>query len=227
MAKTNGTSAAASVFLMEGAPSIKSAFESYASHVKANAADSLSPKLRAMIGVVIGLIIPSKPLVNAYLEEAGKLATKPEIAESVMAAAALRAGGAIGYGRLAFKLIENRQFHEPEGNRSQIQQDREYMTHLRKANPGSFDRLLSFMAALHQPQLVLPAKHYELMAVAGATITQCVYCLEKHVNDAKKVGASDREIADVVHMAVVLRAESVMHDCENERLIELLMNFSE
>lgn len=207
---------------MEAAPAIRSALESYVDRAKADALGSLGPKLDSLIGLVIGLTIPSRPLARACLQAAKSVASKAEIAETVMAAAALRAGGAIGYGRLAFKLIENRQSQEPEANLSQIQKDREYMTQLRKANPGGFDCLHRFMDALHQPQLALPAKHYELMAVAGATITQCVYCLEKHANDAKKAGASDREIADVVHRAVTSRAEAVVHEFEDEGLMSIL-----
>ncbi len=214
--------AQAYVFLAQGAPSIKTAFESYADRTRADAFESLGPKLSALMGVVISLIIPCKSLAKAHLREARNLATQAEIAETVMAAAALRAGGAIGYGRLAFKLIANRRCGEPERDLTEIQRDREYMTQLRKANPGSFDSLHKFMEALHKPHLALPAKHYELMAVAGATITQCVYCLEKHVNDAARAGASDREIADVVHMAVVLRAESVFHETEDGGFMDLL-----
>jgi len=203
-------------FLAQGAPSIKAAFDTYNSRAKADAFESLGPKLSTLISVVISLVMSSKPLTLVHLEAAKSLVTEAEIAEAVMAAAALRAGGAIGYGRLAFKLIENRQSGEPEEDLTQIQRDRQYMTQLRKANPGSFDCLHRFMESLHKPHLVIPAKHYELMAVAGATITQCVYCLEKHVNDAKKAGASDREIADVVHMAVVLRAESVIGEVASD-----------
>lgn len=227
MTAANDLTSSASILLMEGAPSIRSAFESYADHVKADAFESLSPKLTSLIGVVVGLTIPSRPLTRSYLQAAKEFATKVEISETVMAAAALRAGGAIGYGRLVFKLIENRQSVEPEANLSQIQRDREYMTQLRKANPGSFDCLHRFMESLHKPHLALPAKYYELMAVAGATITQCVYCLEKHVNDAKKAGASDREIADVVHMAVILRAESVVYEFEDDDLKKILGEFTE
>ncbi len=212
-------------FLQQGSQDTFSSFEHYADLAKADATASIGDKLRSLIGLAIGLIIPSKPLARAYLLEAKDLATKAEIAETVMAAAALRAGGAIGYGRLSFKLMESGNTEEPSDDRSRILRDREYMTQLRKANPGSFDGLAKFMESLHKPQMALPAKHYELIAVAGATITQCVYCLEKHVNDAKKAGANNREIADVVHMAVILRAKAVMHECEDNELTELLNSF--
>lgn len=212
------------IFLRQGASSIISALESYANQVHVDATDSLSPKLRGLIGLAIGLIIPSKPLVKRYLLEVKGFATKAEIAETFTAAAALRAGGAIGYGRLVFKLTESQESLEPEGDRSRIQRDRQYMTQLRKANPGAFDGLARFMEALHKPNLALPAKHYELIAVAGATITQCIYCLEKHVNDARKAGASDREIADVVHVAVVSRAEAVLSACDEYNLNEIFQN---
>lgn len=211
MLQDNGLPVGANNFLRNECPSIISAFDAYASETKESASNSLTPKLSALIGLVISLVINSKGLVDFYSKKAKNIANSAEIAEAVMAASALRAGGAIGYGRLAFKLLEENQNNEAGEGRSQIHKDREYMTHLRKANPAPFDRLVGFMESLHKSHNVLPAKHYELMAVAGATITQCIYCLEKHVNDAKKAGASHREIADVVHMAVVLRAESTIH----------------
>ncbi|GLC91811.1 hypothetical protein Tamer19_12190 [Cupriavidus sp. TA19] len=225
MFQDNGLPVSTTDFLKKECPSIAFAFDAYASETKASASDSLTPKLSALIGLVISLVIPCKGLVDFYSKKAKKIANSAEIAEAVMAASALRAGGAIGYGRLAFKLLEENQNNEPEGSRSQIHKDREYMTHLRKANPAPFDRLVGFMESLHKSHLVLPPKHYELMAVAGATITQCVYCLEKHVNDAKKTGASHREIADVVHMAVVLRAESTMYEWRASELLEFSSEF--
>ena len=52
----------------------------------------------------------------------------------------------------------------------------------------------------------IPGKYKELMALAVAFTTQCPYCIEIHSNKAREIGASDREIAEVVVIAAALRA---------------------
>jgi AhpD family alkylhydroperoxidase len=52
----------------------------------------------------------------------------------------------------------------------------------------------------------IPAKYKELMALAVAFTTQCPYCIEIHAGKARKAGATDPEIAEVVTVAAALRA---------------------
>ncbi|NYF78594.1 carboxymuconolactone decarboxylase family protein [Granulicella arctica] len=52
----------------------------------------------------------------------------------------------------------------------------------------------------------IPAKYKELIAVAVALTTQCPYCLEIHSTSARKAGASEQELAEVVLVAAALRA---------------------
>ncbi len=52
----------------------------------------------------------------------------------------------------------------------------------------------------------IPGKYKELMALAVAFTTQCPYCIEIHSNNARKLGNSDREIAEAVLVAAALRA---------------------
>jgi AhpD family alkylhydroperoxidase len=48
--------------------------------------------------------------------------------------------------------------------------------------------------------------------VAIALTIQCPYCIELHVERARKIGASDPELAEVVFAAAALRAGgSVTH----------------
>ncbi|WP_435011732.1 carboxymuconolactone decarboxylase family protein [Tundrisphaera lichenicola] len=53
---------------------------------------------------------------------------------------------------------------------------------------------------------VIPAKYRELMSVAVALTTQCAYCIDSHVNNAVKAGATREEIAETVFIAAALRA---------------------
>jgi AhpD family alkylhydroperoxidase len=58
----------------------------------------------------------------------------------------------------------------------------------------------------------IPKKYKELIAVAVALTTQCPYCIELHVERARKLDASDAEIAETVLAAAALRAgSSVTH----------------
>jgi AhpD family alkylhydroperoxidase len=49
-------------------------------------------------------------------------------------------------------------------------------------------------------------KYKELMALAVALTTQCPYCLEVHKNKALEAGATEQELAEVIHVAAALRA---------------------
>lgn len=59
---------------------------------------------------------------------------------------------------------------------------------------------------------VVPKKYKELMAVAVALTTQCLYCIEVHKDAAVKAGASEAELAETTFVAAALRAgASVVH----------------
>lgn len=52
----------------------------------------------------------------------------------------------------------------------------------------------------------IPKKYKELMAIAVALTTQCVYCIEVHRQQALKAGVTEQELAETVHVAAALRA---------------------
>ena len=52
----------------------------------------------------------------------------------------------------------------------------------------------------------IPRKYRELIALAVAHTTQCVYCIEVHTKHAKKAGATREEVAEAVLLAAALRA---------------------
>jgi AhpD family alkylhydroperoxidase len=56
----------------------------------------------------------------------------------------------------------------------------------------------------------LPKKTKELIAMACAHITQCPYCIDSHVKEAKKAGATDEEIAEAIYVAVAMAAGGAM-----------------
>jgi AhpD family alkylhydroperoxidase len=52
----------------------------------------------------------------------------------------------------------------------------------------------------------IPRKYRELIAVAVAHTTQCVYCIEVHTKNAKRAGATKEEVAEAVLLAAALRS---------------------
>jgi AhpD family alkylhydroperoxidase len=58
----------------------------------------------------------------------------------------------------------------------------------------------------------LSLKVKELIAVAVAVTTQCPYCIDIHVKNAKKAGATDAELTEATLVSAALRAGgSVTH----------------
>ncbi len=52
----------------------------------------------------------------------------------------------------------------------------------------------------------IPEKYRELMSIAVALTTQCSYCIDAHVRNAVKAGATKEELAETVFIASALRA---------------------
>ena len=71
--------------------------------------------------------------------------------------------------------------------------------------PDAFKAFLTFDEAALKDGAI-PAKYKELMAVAVALTTQCPYCIEIHTKRAKKVGATEAEMAETTLVAAALRA---------------------
>jgi AhpD family alkylhydroperoxidase len=53
---------------------------------------------------------------------------------------------------------------------------------------------------------VLPVKTKELIAIAVAHATHCVYCIDHHVKSAAKAGATEAEINEAILVAIALTA---------------------
>jgi AhpD family alkylhydroperoxidase len=75
--------------------------------------------------------------------------------------------------------------------------------------PEAFKGFVAFDAAALQAGAI-PAKYKELMAVAVALTTQCPYCIDIHAKKARKVGATDQELAETTLLAAALRAGGAM-----------------
>jgi AhpD family alkylhydroperoxidase len=84
--------------------------------------------------------------------------------------------------------------------------DKKYGAHLRRGAGPEFDAYLALNTAAGRTDGAVPLKYRELIAVAVALTTQCVYCIETHVNAAKAAGVSAEELSETVFVAAALRA---------------------
>lgn len=80
---------------------------------------------------------------------------------------------------------------------------------------------LNLKAVAERKDGAIPEKYRELMSIAVALTTQCVYCIDAHVQNAVKAGATKEELAETVFIASALRAgAAVGHGLMAMRLFE-------
>ncbi len=90
---------------------------------------------------------------------------------------------------------------------------RKHFQKLMELNPDLFGSFVTFNQKVFE-EGTLSVKMKELVAVACAHITRCPYCIDGHIKNAKRAGATDAEIADVVFVAVAMNAgASFAHSC--------------
>ena len=83
---------------------------------------------------------------------------------------------------------------------------RKHYQDLKEAQPDMFESFMGLHRGVFEKESALPKKTKELIAVAVAHNTQCPYCIESHVKEAQKAGATETEIAEAIFVAVALRA---------------------
>lgn len=84
---------------------------------------------------------------------------------------------------------------------------------LRQLKPDLFKGFMDFDQMVFKDG-ALSAKTKELMAIAAAHVTQCMWCIEDHTKRAKKLGVTDEEIAEAAFVAMALRAGGAFaHSC--------------
>ena len=193
------------------ASSYVQAFEAHRTslHAPDDAQEVLTDRQRALLGIAIAVAIPCKEMLQTCSSEAEGILARDEIEQAVSVATALRAGAAVAYGRLAYKYLDgNADGTGVSSAVSDIKRDRELMTQFRKSSPPDFERLTKMLGEMHKDGLPLSRVDYELLAIGCATITQCVYCMERHVDAARALGVLPAQISQVVHLAVSARIEA-------------------
>ncbi len=76
---------------------------------------------------------------------------------------------------------------------------------MRDAAPTAYAAYQAFTEAAMKDGAI-PAKYKELIALAVAMTTQCVYCIDYHKKQARRLGCTDAEISEAVLVAAALRA---------------------
>ena len=76
---------------------------------------------------------------------------------------------------------------------------------MRELAPEPFRAWLEFDGKAFQPG-ALPAKTKELIALGIAQITQCPWCIDAHADRARKAGATDQEIGEVIFVSMAMAA---------------------
>ena len=89
-------------------------------------------------------------------------------------------------------------YHEPE--------DLQRMRELAQVAPEEFKVWLALDRIVAREDGKIPRKYRELIALAVAHTTQCVYCIDVHTRAAKKVGVTREELGEAVLIAAALRA---------------------
>jgi len=84
--------------------------------------------------------------------------------------------------------------------------DLKLLREMKALAPAEFQAWAALDGIVGKEDGKIPKKYRELIAIAVAHTTQCVYCIEVHTRNAKKAGASKEEVAEAVFLAAALRA---------------------
>lgn len=75
-----------------------------------------------------------------------------------------------------------------------------------KLAPNEFNAWLNLDKIVGREDGAIPHKYRELIALAVACTTQCPWCIDVHVKNAKTAGATREEVTEATLLAAALRA---------------------
>lgn len=166
---------------------------------------SLDFKLKELTAVAVAHTTGCPYCIELHVGNAKTAgASKEEMGEAILTAAALKAGSALAHGVNALNAYDE--------NKDDTLYKKSYFDRLSefsKLAPQPFQAFAAFDAEAVK-QGVLSAKEKELIAVAVAHTTGCPYCIEVHTKAAKAAGSSLEETAEVILVAAALKAGSAM-----------------
>src|SRR3546814_18509767 len=77
-------------------------------------------------------------------------------------------------------------------------EDVAYRSQMAKAAPKEFQAFVGLMRVVGIEDGAIPRKYRELIAIAVAHATGCVYCIEAHVKEARKIDVSKEELSEAI-----------------------------
>lgn len=77
---------------------------------------------------------------------------------------------------------------------------------MKQLAPEDFKAWANLDAIVGREDGKVPRKYRELIALAVALTTQCVYCIQVHTQNAKEAGATREEVVETSMLAAALRA---------------------
>src|SRR3546814_15186398 len=83
-------------------------------------------------------------------------------------------------------------------------EDVAYRSQMAKAAPKEFQAFVGLMRVVGIEDGAIPRKYRELIAIAVAHATGCVYCIEAHVKEARKIDVRNDELSE----ALMIRSEA-------------------
>lgn len=198
--------------LRVGAPEEFKAYRNFADTALGNQDGAIPQRWREVIAIAVALTTQCAYCLETHIGKARTLGvSSAELAEVVYITAALRAGAGAAHGMMAMKLFERApepgtvaasgptHYHESS--------DRTFAKQLRESAPAEFAAYRAFSdLAVGRKDGAIEPKYREIIAIAVALTTQCVYCLESHTAKAKGLGVTKEEIAETVYVAAALRA---------------------
>lgn len=193
-------------------PEVAKAVSEYQQVSWSAANEVLGERLAALLGYACALAVPNVEMAKekvAVARSAG--ASNQEIEDVAHAAALLRAGGALTFGVLGFKMVAKGAPSKDDAQSLEVlsRLDSGYEKNLRRALPAPYNGLVKIVGSMYN-DAAIDRRTFELVAIVVAMITQCYDCIDMHFRDAEAAGATAEELAAVVHLACTVRAESTL-----------------
>lgn len=164
---------------------------------------ALSHKLKELMAIAAAATTGCDFCLDLHGKAAKRLGvTDKEVAEALMVATASKAGSSFAHGANALNVFDEYE-DDDYFKRSYMPK----MMELKEGAPEDAQAFFGFtMSAFAEGELTVKEK--ELIATVVALITSCPYCIEQHVTNAKKAGATREEVSEAVFIAAALNAGS-------------------
>lgn len=164
---------------------------------------ALSHKLKEIMAVAAAATTGCDFCLDLHSKGAKRAgATQEEVAEALMIATAAKAGSPFAHAANAMQAY-NESTDDELFKKSYLMD----AMALKSLAPDDFKAFFNFTGAVVK-EGALSVKEKELITVAMTLITGCPYCIDTHVKNAKKAGATKEEVAETIFIASALNAGS-------------------